>query len=309
MVSFLKKISILFTACRGYSLPTSFMSWLVPFLYATIGQSNRIFGLISLFGIIALHLGTNIFDDAIDYIIAKRKIDKGEQKDFNFQSGKCIYIFNGELSLKQYLVIAFILFSIAFIIAIFFFSIYGLELLKIIIPAAILCLIYPILGGLGLGEILVAIIFSPLIYTGVYFVMTGSYSTEILILSISTGLLVVSVLHNHMLMDYKIDEQSRKMTLCRLCKTPQNALILLAIFITLAYINLLFWISIGKLNLCYLLPFLTIPIGVKLINEMKKYTFSKNNEIFLSNFLLVEKLLSSFTLLLCISIVVDKCIL
>ena len=139
--------------------------------------------------------------------------------------------------------------------------------------------------------------------------MTGLYSTEVLILSISTGFLVVSVLHNHMLMDYKIDEQSRKMTLCRLCKTPQNALILLAIFITLAYINLLFWIATGKLHICYLLPFITIPIGVKLIKIMKEYTFSKNHEIFLSNFLLVEKLLSSFTLLLCISIVVDKCIL
>ena len=219
MSSFTKKTSILFTACRGYSIPTSFMSWLVPFLYAATGQSNIFFGLIALFGILALHLGTNIFDDAVDYTIAKRKINKGEQKDFNFQSGKCIYIFNGELSLKQYFVIAFCLFLIALIVAIFFLSIYGFELIKILIPAAILCLIYPILGSLGLGEILVAIIFSPLIYMGVYFVMTGSYSTEVLILSISTGFLVVSVLHNHMLMDYKIDEQSRKMTLCRLCKT------------------------------------------------------------------------------------------
>lgn len=309
MGSFFKKVSIFFTACRGYSIPTSFMSWIVPFLYAATSQSNRFFGLIALLGILSLHLGTNIFDDAIDYTIAKRKIEKGEQKDFNFQSGKCIYIFNGDLSLKHYYIIAFILFLIALVVAIFFFSIYGFELLKILVPSAILCLMYPILGSLGLGEILVAIIFSPLIYMGVYFVMTGLYSTEVLILSISTGFLVVSVLHNHMLMDYKIDEQSRKMTLCRLCKTPQNALILLAIFITLAYINLLFWITTGKLHICYLLPFITIPIGVKLIKIMKEYTFSKNHEIFLSNFLLVEKLLSSFTLLLCISIVVDKCIL
>ena len=306
---FFKKVSIFFTACRGYSIPTSFMSWIVPFLYAATSQSNRFFGLIALLGILSLHLGTNIFDDAIDYTIAKRKIEKGEQKDFNFQSGKCIYIFNGDLSLKHYYIIAFILFLIALVVAVFFFSIYGFELLKILVPSAILCLMYPILGSLGLGEILVAIIFSPLIYMGVYFVMTGLYSTEVLILSISTGFLVVSVLHNHMLMDYKIDEQSRKMTLCRLCKTPQNALILLAIFITLAYINLLFWIATGKLHICYLLPFITIPIGVKLIKIMKEYTFSKNHEIFLSNFLLVEKLLSSFTLLLCISIVVDKCIL
>ena len=92
MGSFFKKVSIFFTACRGYSIPTSFMSWIVPFLYAATSQSNRFFGLIALLGILSLHLGTNIFDDAIDYTIAKRKIEKGEQKDFNFQSGKCIYI-------------------------------------------------------------------------------------------------------------------------------------------------------------------------------------------------------------------------
>ena len=62
------------------------------------------------------------------------------------------------------------------------------------------------------------------------------------------------------------------------------------------------------LNLFYLLPIITIPIAIKLIKEMKQYTFAKNHEEFISNFLLVEKLLCAFTLLLCISIVVDKCI-
>ena len=82
---FYKKISILFTACRAYSLPISFMSWMVPFLYATLSGGSRFSGLIALFGILVLHMGANIFDDAIDYTIAKKKIEKGLQKDLGIR--------------------------------------------------------------------------------------------------------------------------------------------------------------------------------------------------------------------------------
>ena len=277
------------------------MSWLVPFLYSSISGGNRFFGLICLFGIVLLHMATNIFDDAIDYTREKKKIDKGEKNDFNFQSGKCIYIFNGELSLKQYYMIAFCLFFIATIIGIYFIYTLGIKLLCIIIPTAILCLLYPILGSLGLGEIVVAIIFSPMLYLGVNFVMTGHFDINILILSISTGFLVISVLHNHMLMDYKLDEKNRKITLCRLCGSEKNAHKLLGIIIAFAYINLLIWVSTGILSIYYLLPFVSIPFAIKLYKDMKNPKID-----FLSKFLLPEKLLSLFTLLLCISIVLDK---
>ena len=298
---FLKKIQRIFIACRGYSTPISFMSWLVPFLFASLAGGNRFFGLICLFGILILHMAANIFDDAIDYTREKIKLDKGEKKDFNFQQGKCLYIFNGELSLKQYYIISFVLFFISFIIGIFFLNIIGLKLLYIIIPTAILCLLYPILGSLGLGELIVATIFSPMLYSGVYIVMTGNFNQDILILSISTGFLVVAVLHNHMLMDYKLDEKNRKITLCRICGSEKRALNLLGVIISLSYINLLIWIIFGKLNIYYLIPLLSIPFAIKLYKDMG------NSDIeFLSKFLLPEKLLSLFTLLLCISIVLDK---
>ena len=277
------------------------MSWLVPFLYASLSGGNRFFGLICLLGIVILHMGVNIFDDAIDYTLEKIKIKKGLKTDFNFQAGKCLYIFNGELSLKQYYIISFILFSIATIIGLYFLSIYNLKLLFIILPTAILCLLYPILGSLGLGEIIVSIIFSPMLYMGVYFVMTGFLNTDILFLSISTGFLVVAVLHNHMLMDYKLDEKNRKITLCRLCGSEKKALILLGIIIALAYINIIICTIFNILSLYYLIPLLSIPFAIKLYKDMA------NPEIdFLSKFLLPEKLLSLFTLLLCISIALDK---
>ena len=201
MHSVIKKISDLMLALRTYSLPISVMSWFVPFLYAALDGGNILYGIIALTGIIFLHLGTNIFDDAIDYVIAKRKIDKGEKDSFNFQKGKCICIFNSTFTIKHYFIFSFILFAFAALTGIFFISIYGFKLLYIILPAAFLCMLYPILGSLGFGEFIVAVIFSPFIYLGVFFVMKGYFSFDILLLSFSTGLLSVAVLHNHMLLD------------------------------------------------------------------------------------------------------------
>lgn len=303
-MSFLfKKIKLFFVACRGYSLPISVMSWLVPFLYAIFSQGSLFFGIIALFGIIVLHLGSNIFDDAIDYTTEKIKINKGLKKDFNFQQGKCQCIFDRKLTLKQYYIISFSLFSIAVGIAVYFFAIVGIKLLYIIIPTAVLCLLYPILGSLGLGEVIIAVIFSPMLYLGVYLVMTGTLNGNILLLSISTGLLTVAVLHNHMLADYKFDEKNRKITLCRICGSEKKAHKLLGIIILLAYINLAVCILLNKLSLYYLIPFLSTPLAINLYKKM-----GDKNIDFLEKFMLPEKLLSVFTLLLCISIVADKCI-
>ncbi len=327
MHSWSNKLNNWLAALRAYSLPISVMSWLVPFLFAAFNGGNIFYGIISLIGIMLLHLGTNIFDDAIDYTLEKIKIEKGLKQNFNFQQGKCACIFEGKLSLKQHYIASFLLFFIPFIIGMFFLSIYGSQLLYLIIPSAILCILYPVLGCLGFGELIVALVFSPLLYSGVFYTMMGYFSLDILLISISTGLLSVAVLHNHMLLDFKYDEKNRKITLCRLCKTPYNALILLFIIIICAYLNIIICSILKLISPIYLITLLSIPTAVTLFivmtnhvkypeKEIKENIFMGNiNEIkkvpdnqrdFLLKFLIVRNLLSFFTLLICISIVLIK---
>lgn len=331
---FMQKIGDIFftfwTLVRGYSMPISIMSWIVPFLFALFSGGSLRYGLLALFGILFVHMASNLFDDIIDYIREKKDIDKGLKSDFNFQKGKCIVIRDGRISLNKAIFIDFILFLIPLLIGIYFIYIWEIELFYIIIPAAILCLLYPILGCLGLGEVVIAIIFSPLIYIGVYYAMTGGFSVEILLISISTGFLCISVLHNHMLLDFCFDKENRKITLCTLCKNKVSALNLLSIFVLFSYLNLIVCIFFGKLSLLYLLPFLTIPSAILLIKNMKLHIDNPKNKIkynilmgfmpklndvtddeknFLMKFFLAQNLLTSFTLLLCISIILDfKCI-
>ncbi len=322
-----KKFIVWFEALRAYSLPISFMSWLVPFIFAVFDNGNIFFGLLALAGIIILHLATNIFDDSIDYLTEKNKIEKGIKKTFDFQPGKCRQIFNKNLTVKDYVKTSVLLFFIAFLIALFFLKIYGLKLLIIVIPASILCLLYPILGCLGFGEVIVAVIFSPLLYLGVYFVMTGVYSLNILLLSVSTGLLSVAVLHNHMLLDFEYDEKNRKITLCRICKTPQNALRLLVVIIFAAYANIAVCVMFNVLNPIFLIVFFSFPVAITLYKVMKIHVNNPTEQIkrtifmepandvdkapeeqknFMLKFIIVRNLLSFFTLLICIAAVIEE---
>lgn len=304
----LTSLRIFFTATRAYSLPISSMSWLVPFLLGLCAGGNLVYGIFSLFGIIILHLATNIFDDTVDFQREKNLIDSGTKVDFNFQQGKCSCIFNNLLSLRQYYIISFILFSISLLIAVVFVYLCGLKLLYVILPCIFICLLYPILGCLGLGEVLVSVVFSPLIYSGVYYVMTGYYSSNILLLSVSTGLLAVAVLHNHMLLDYRYDTFNRKITLCRILGSEIKSFILLLVIVILSYLNIVAVVFAGKLGIFYLLPLLSIPWAIKLLTVMFSHIKNPSNEDFLYKFKLPQNLLTSFTILLCISIVADKCI-
>ena len=324
---FSKKFSYWLIALRAYSLPISIMAWIVPFTYSLSKGGNLKYGFIALIGIIILHLGSNLFDDTIDYLIAKERIKKGLTDCFNFQEGKCFCIFKNLLSIKDYIVACIILFLSAGIIGLYFLNIYGLKLLYILIPTLLLCLFYPILGSLGLGEVIIAIIFAPLLYIGTYYVMSADFSATILILSISTGLLTVAVLHTHMLLDYKIDTKNKKITLCRICKSEKKAYYLLCVFVIGAYFNIIILCNLGYLSSVYYLTFLSLPTAYTLLKVMKIHIKNHKEEIkqtifmgdirelnkaeesqknFLLKFLIVRNLLSIFTILLCISIILSR---
>jgi 1,4-dihydroxy-2-naphthoate octaprenyltransferase len=300
---------------------------LVPFIYAVFHNGNIINGIIASLGVVILHLGTNLFDDIVDYIREKKLIDSGIKSDFNFQQGKCFLIRNNTFTIQAAGVICALLFLAALLIGAYFIFTGGVKLLYVIIPTVIICLLYPLLGCLGLGEVLVAIVFSPLIYSGIYYVMTGTFSAHVMILSISTGLFSVAVLHNHMLLDYKFDTTNRKITLCRICGGEKAALYLLIFILTLSYLNILIWVVTGRLNIIYLLPFITIPYAYTLVKIMRTHIDNPKENIkynifmgskkaiekipeeqrnFLMKFFLAQNILYSFSIILCISIIIDN---
>lgn len=200
----LKKITYFFyTVSRGYSLPTSFTSWLVCFVYCLGYGGDFINGIVALIGVTFAHLGANLLDDCIDTIF---KVPK--------QKCKTEYLDKGHFTLKFISIACGIYFLIAAAAGFYLFLQSGVKVLLIAAIAAIIILLYPRLNHYALGEIAVALTYGVLLFSGISVVMTGAATFKLLLLSVPVSLLIMNLLYAHSLMDYDFDSLNCKKTLC-----------------------------------------------------------------------------------------------
>ena len=326
-----KIIGIWFNAGRGYTLPMSVLSWLIPFLYALLYYNGIAeFGLIALVGIVILHWSVNLLDDLFDWWKAQKDIKLGKRAELNFQRRKCMYLINGDLTFKQALIGLIVALLISFLIALWFISVFGLKLLPLIIFTALLCLLYPILDHFALSEVVIGIVFAPLLYYGVFYVMTGTVSLPLMLMSVSTGLMTIGLAYTHALLDRELDKKNAKTTVCTLFKSPFGALNLQAAIILLAYINIILCVVFGQMPILSLITLLSIPTAVELYRILKIHFTEPEREIkrtffmgymenwgniekqgidgFMLKFLTSRNLMIHFTLLLALSLIIDKVI-
>ncbi len=260
------KIVFWLKAARLYSVPMTFLSWLVVFIFALKQGGNILAGLISLVGISLVHLATNLIDDYIDY--------KDLQKDDKFITAgrdcKCAYIRSGEATTKDLRNVILIFLSIATICGGILFFISGFSVFWLAIIALVIAMGYPHLSSRGLGEFAVIIAYGPLMFEGVYYVMTKSFSLDVFILSMICVMFVNNVLYAHMLMDFDGDKNANKTTLCTKIGSKEKALNLILYFYGFSYILLGFYIYKTS-NYLYLLNYITIPLVIDLYNMLKEY--------------------------------------
>lgn len=314
-------------AARVHTMPMSFMSWLVPFIVSAKHGGNILYGLLALIGIMLAHLGVNLIDDYFDY---KREVgtikSSDEKKSIKMQKGKCAYLISGQTTIDKVLSVVCVYFGLAALIGLFFLIVSSWKILMIATIAGLLCLLYPFLTYWGLSEFAVGMTFAPLLFAGVSYVMLNYCPNDILLLSISTGLLTVGLLHTHALMDYDFDVKDNKKTLCILTGSKQNALIALGLMMALAYVNIAVGIYFKIFPISYALTFLTIhlPIGLYCLMDLgirhpeivpeKKWWMGpmenwndivKNNaQSFMLKFFISRNIMVFFTLMLCIGILI-----
>lgn len=263
---FFDKIVFWLKAARLYSAPITLLSWLVIFVFSLKQGGNIIAGLISLVGISLVHLATNLIDDYIDY--------KDLQKDNKFITAgrdcKCAYIRSGEVTTKDLRNVILIFLSIATICGGILFFTSGTAVFWLAVIALFIALGYPHLSSRGYGEIAVIIAYGPLMFEGVYYVMTKSFSLDVFILSMICVMFVNTILYSHMLMDYDGDKKANKTTLCSKIGSKEKALNLIIFFYGFSYILLGFYI-LKTSNYLYLLNYITIPLVIDLYKMLKEY--------------------------------------
>lgn len=257
---------------RVFSLPMTLMSWLVVFIYALKHNGDVLNGVIALIGISMAHLATNLFDDYVDY----KLLCKDEKFLNSAQKCKCEYIKTGKASLNDLLCVVIFYCSIAVLTGIFLTFRAGLPVVGLAFIGAIITLLYARLSTFGLSEIAVGIAFGPLLFEGVYFVMTKSFSSEVFILSIAVVMFTIGLLYTHTLLDYDGDMTSHKKTLCCRIGDKNCALKVLSFIYLFGYFMIgILAIKTNKYALC--LTYLTMPLAGFLYGYMKSYNTDKTS--------------------------------
>ena len=223
-----EKIGFWFKNARPVSLPQSLLPAAVALGLAASqrpAEFSLFWGLLAVLGVALAHLSLNLFDDYFDY--SKLKSDyrrKLAAKGKQARTSKCPYLLNGSATQSE-LLLACLAFGAAACLC-------GLPILlvrgSVILWPVVLCLFLgffysapPLrLSYHGLGEIIIGIIFGPLLMLGVYLSACGSLDFVIWPLAVSMGLLVCNIAYVHSLLDIAPDKYAGKSSLPEILPTP-----------------------------------------------------------------------------------------
>jgi len=263
-------IKLWLCASRIYTSPMTIMSWLVIFSYSLTKGGNILYGLFALLGICLAHFATNVFDDYIDF----KTLEKSKFVT-NKKNGKCKYLLNNSATLNEVLIIFLAYSIIASCIGLFFLIKVGLGVLIFGGIGALIILLYPFLGKFRLCELAVGLAYGPALFGGVYYVMTGKFDIECLIISIPTMILTINLLYTSTILDFDNDIKDKKKTFANSFKTITEGLKYQKLLIILGYLSifLLGIFDIGDWQI--FLTYLTIPLAINLINSLNEYIQDK----------------------------------
>jgi 1,4-dihydroxy-2-naphthoate octaprenyltransferase len=226
-------------------------------------------------GVACAHLGLNLLDDYFDYrggaVARRRELQEGGMRA---RMGKCAYLDQGA-TLGDTRRVAIIFIAVALVLGAFVLAIRGWEVLIFAGCALVLGLAYagpPLrLSYHGLGELIIGIIFGPLVVIASYFVICGHVEPIAIWASIPTGLLALNIVHTHAIMDFGPDKAAKRTTLAVLLGSQKIAALFGAAFIALSYGTVVTGVVLGFLPLFALLVLLTIPMATQLVRLVLRY--------------------------------------
>lgn len=319
----MNKLKFWWNCSRAFALPVTVMPWLSVFVYALISGGNAVFGVLALTGVCFAHLAANIFDDYFDYNI----LSKDEKYLKSAQICKCKFITDGLVTHKGMLIAGLVCLFIAvcFGALLTFFTGWGVVLIALL--ASVFVIFYSKFTFIGLGELAVGITYGPLLFEGVYYVMTGSFSLDVLILSLGVSPFVIAFLYTHTILDYDGDLCSHKKTLACSFADKNDALKILAGFYAEGYVFLAVFAYLTQIY-TVLISFLAVPLifllykslevynqDKSLVPEVKWWNYPLGNwahieqegtQSFYLRLYLARNITTYFTVLVCIAFVLEK---
>ncbi len=252
-------------AIRPWSFPASTMPALLVISYVFLNQNsfpdgiNWWYGMLALLGAVIFHASGNLISDYFDF---KYKVDR---KD-SFGSSRMLV--DGVFTPKSILSLGIVFMLIGILIGFFLLFNTGMDLLWIGVIGVLGTFFYFKLKFVALGDLLILIIYGPLIGFGTAFVMTNRLLWEVILLTIPVALLVVNILHSNNTRDIRDDGKANIKTLAMKLgiKGSKVQYILNAM---LAYVVVSLMVVFGMLHPLSLVVFITLPMALKNIKIMQ----------------------------------------
>ncbi len=277
---------------RIFSLPMTILSWVVIFVYSLKFNGNVLNGLLALIGVSFGQLATNLFDDYVDY----KKITDNAQKC------KCAYIKEGKATLNDVLKVVIIYCVIASIVGFILFLRAGLLVVWLALIGGIVVLAYSKLSQFGFSELAVGVTFGPLLFEGVYYVMTQKFSLEVLFLSLAVVMFTIGLMYVHTVLDYEGDLCSHKRTLaCRL-GSKNRAINGVWVVYGLGYLFTFVFAYLTQ-NLYCLATFILLPLIYVMHKSLKSFVSGGEVKEFYFRLLKARNLMVYYSLILTLCLV------
>ena len=277
----LKQIKFWLSNARYVSLPQSLLPCLLAISLAS-GTPDFSWGLsvLAVIGVVLAHFGMNLADDYFDY-----KKDNGNVREVLADAGmrsriaKCSYLTSGEATVKQLAIAIAVYLFLASICGGVILYYRGINVLYIALIAGFLGINYsgyPLrLGYYGLGELLIGIMFGPLLMAGVYLSASGELSESVTAISCAVGFLVMNIVYTHAIMDLEPDKAIGKMTLARLFAKRIPMLLWSAVCVFAPFIIISALVYLGMISLWNLLVLVLLPMAIGLFISVCKFAYNK----------------------------------
>lgn len=257
-------------ATRPWSFPASAMPALFAMAYVfymqdSIESIHWGYGVAALLGAVLFQASGNLIGDYFDYMY---KVDRKESL------GSSRMLVDGVFTPKTIFWFGIIVLCMGILLGLFLWSQTSNDLLWIGIVGALGTFFYYKLKYMALGDVLIFIIYGPLIALGTAFVMTNQLYWEVVVLSIPIAFLVVNILHANNTRDMRDDKLANIKTQALLLgeKGSRIQYTFLAIG---AYVAVAIFVLLNMISPLALLVIVTLPLAKKNINLIKQAKIDK----------------------------------
>ncbi len=271
------RLSFWLNNARPISLPQSLLPALTAVALSFGGaEFNLIAAIAAVIGVVLLHLGLNLLDDWFDYKVGSAEArSKVANEGFRGRMIKYPYLTSGEATQKELLRVVLILLMAAGLMGAAVIAVRGWDILWWMAAALVIGVSYsggPLkLGFRGLGELVIFIMFGPLMMTGVYYAITGALDWKIVCLSIAAGLLVTNIVYSHSVLDAVPDKKMGKKTMAHLMGSGKGQIAFSAVLNTLPYLIVVIGVIFGHMHPAYLAVLIVLPLSLWLVGSLNDF--------------------------------------